>query len=113
MSITSTEFTWALVNIAADLMTSGFLWLLLLGSLGGFLAGLLGVGGGVLFIPVITAYLQQYNISSAEMVKFTLANSIARRITRAFITGRPSSEIATAPACFIEPIAASSSPGSG
>lgn len=77
MSITSTEFTWALVNIAADLMTSGFLWLLLLGSLGGFLAGLLGVGGGMLFIPVITAYLQQYNISSAEMVKFTLANSIA------------------------------------
>ncbi len=77
MSITSTEFTWAFVNIAADLMTSGFLWLLLLGSLGGFLAGLLGVGGGMLFIPVITAYLQQYNISSAEMVKFTLANSIA------------------------------------
>ena len=77
MSITSTEFTWAFVNIAADLMTSGFLWLLLLGSLGGFLAGLLGVGGGMLFIPVITAYLQKYNISSAEIVKFTLANSIA------------------------------------
>ena len=38
------------------------------------------------------------------------ANSMARRITRAFITGRPSSEIATAPACFMEPMAASSSP---
>jgi hypothetical protein len=35
---------------------------------------------------------------------------MARRITRAFITGRPSSEIATAPACTIDPIAASSSP---
>lgn len=58
-------------------MTSGFLWLLLLGSFGGLLAGLLGVGGGMLFIPVITSYLHQYDISSTEMVKFTLANSIA------------------------------------
>ncbi len=73
----STEFTWASINIATDLMTSGFLWLLLLGSVGGLLAGLLGVGGGMLFIPVITSYLHQYDISSAEMVKFTLANSIA------------------------------------
>jgi uncharacterized membrane protein YfcA len=73
----STEFTLASINIATDLMTSGFLWLLLLGSFGGLLAGLLGVGGGMLFIPVITSYLYQYDISSTEMVKFTLANSIA------------------------------------
>ncbi len=75
--ITSTEFALASINIATDLMTSGFLWLLLLGSFGGLLAGLLGVGGGMLFIPVITSYLHQYDISSTEMVKFTLANSIA------------------------------------
>jgi len=31
-------------------------------------------------------------------------------MTRAFITGRPSSDTATAPAFFIEPIAASASP---
>lgn len=73
----STEFTLASINIVTDLMTFGFLWLLLLGSFGGLLAGLLGVGGGMLFIPVITSYLHQYDISSAEMVKFTLANSIA------------------------------------
>ena len=73
----STEFTLASINIATDLMSSEFLWLLLLGSFGGMLAGLLGVGGGMLFIPVITSYLHQYDISSAEMVKFTLANSIA------------------------------------
>ena len=73
----STEFTLASINIATDLMTSEFLWLLLLGSFGGLLAGLLGVGGGMLFIPVITSYLHQYDISSTEMVKFTLANSIA------------------------------------
>ena len=73
----STEFTLASINIATDLMTAEFLWLLLLGSFGGLLAGLLGVGGGMLFIPVITSYLHQYDISSTEMVKFTLANSIA------------------------------------
>ena len=77
MLITSTEFSWTLINISTDLLTAGFLWLLLLGSFGGLLAGLLGVGGGMLFIPVITSYLHQYDISSAEMVKFTLANSIA------------------------------------
>ena len=35
---------------------------------------------------------------------------MARRITRAFITGRPSSESATTPAFFMEPISASASP---
>ena len=39
------------------------------------------------------------------------AYSIARRITRAFITGMPSSETATTPAAFMAPIDASSSPG--
>ena len=77
MLITSTGFSWTLINISTDLLTVGFLWLLLLGSFGGLLAGLLGVGGGMLFIPVITSYLHQYDISSTEMVKFTLANSIA------------------------------------
>lgn len=74
---TSTEFSWTLMNISTDLLTNGFLWLLLLGSLGGLLAGLLGVGGGMLFIPVITSHLHQYDINSTELVKFTLANSIA------------------------------------
>ncbi len=35
---------------------------------------------------------------------------MARRMTRAFMTGRPSSEIATMPASRMEPMAASSSP---
>ena len=35
---------------------------------------------------------------------------MARRITREFITGRPSSEMATAPAAFMLPMAASSTP---
>ena len=35
---------------------------------------------------------------------------MARRMTRAFITGRPSSEMATTPAAFMDPMAESSSP---
>ena len=54
-----------------------FLLLLLCGSLGGFLAGLLGVGGGMLFIPVINEYLSHYPLTTDELVKYTLANSIA------------------------------------
>lgn len=54
-----------------------FLILLLCGSMGGFLAGLLGVGGGMLFIPVIHEYLSSYSLSTDEIVKYTLGNSIA------------------------------------
>ena len=54
-----------------------FLLLLLCGSVGGFLAGLLGVGGGMLFIPVINEYLSNYPLTTDELVKYTLANSIA------------------------------------
>jgi uncharacterized membrane protein YfcA len=51
--------------------------LFLIGSLGGLLAGLLGVGGGLIFIPVIEHYLKPYHLSSTENVKYILANSIA------------------------------------
>ncbi len=54
-----------------------FFLLLTVGAIGGFLAGLLGVGGGLIFIPIITLLLQNHSISNEEMVRFTLANSIA------------------------------------
>ncbi len=57
--------------------------------------------------PALKCRSSQWLITGIPKLR---ANSIARRITRAFITGRPSSEIATAPASFIEPMAASSSP---
>jgi uncharacterized protein len=47
------------------------------GCLGGFMAGLLGVGGGMIFIPFIQYMLSDFSdISDSEIVKFTLANSI-------------------------------------
>jgi uncharacterized membrane protein YfcA len=51
--------------------------LLLVGALGGFLAGLLGVGGGLIFIPIISLLLENHHLSNSDIVRFTLANSIA------------------------------------
>ncbi len=51
--------------------------LLFIGCIGGFLAGLLGVGGGIIFIPVIGYFLGDYSLNSDELVRYTLANSIA------------------------------------
>lgn len=54
------------------------LLLLLVGSVGGFLAGIMGVGGGLIFIPVLTYLFGQFpHITAEEAVRFTLANSIA------------------------------------
>lgn len=52
--------------------------LLVIGSVGGFLAGIMGVGGGLIFIPVLTYLFAQFpGITTEEAVRFTLANSIA------------------------------------
>lgn len=54
------------------------LLLLFIGSVGGFLAGIMGVGGGLVFIPVLTYIFGQFEVlSHTEIVRFTLANSIA------------------------------------
>jgi len=58
-------------------MILNFFILIIGGCLGGFLAGLLGVGGGMIFIPFIQYMLSDFtNIPDSEIVKFTLANSI-------------------------------------
>lgn len=47
------------------------------GCFGGFLAGLLGVGGGLIYIPLLQYLLSQIgHIPDDEVVKFTLANSV-------------------------------------
>ncbi len=51
--------------------------LILIGSVGGLLAGIMGVGGGLIFIPVLTYLFSQQGLPTDEIVKFTLANSIA------------------------------------
>lgn len=52
------------------------LFLLFLGGLGGFLSGLLGVGGGIVFVPVFTFYLRHKGVIEDDQVLYVLANSL-------------------------------------
>jgi uncharacterized protein len=51
--------------------------LMLLGCGAGFLAGLLGVGGGMLLVPFLTAMLTQQGVDRALSVKMAIATAMA------------------------------------
>jgi uncharacterized membrane protein YfcA len=51
--------------------------LLALGAFAGFLAGLLGVGGGMLMVPFVTLLLSARGVESAHAVKMAIATSMA------------------------------------
>lgn len=50
--------------------------LLLLGSVGGLLAGLLGIGGGVVYVLIFSHYLSKYGLSESAIVQAIIANSM-------------------------------------
>jgi len=50
--------------------------LVLSGLLGGFLAGLLGVGGGVIFVFVLSIYFHATGVSDDEIPRYIISNSI-------------------------------------
>ena len=51
--------------------------LLLLGSITGFLAGLLGIGGGMLLVPFMTLLLSAKGMPPQHVVKMAIATSLA------------------------------------
>lgn len=51
--------------------------LLGLGLVSGFLAGLLGIGGGMLMVPVLTALLESRGVAPTLAVKMAIATSMA------------------------------------
>jgi uncharacterized membrane protein YfcA len=52
------------------------LLLLVCGLAGGFLAGLLGIGGGVIYIIILPYALSHIGVPTGEIVQYTIANSI-------------------------------------
>ena len=63
-------------------MTGGLGWqlvveLLILGSGAGFLAGLLGIGGGMLMVPFMTFLLSGKGVPAQHVVKVAIATSLA------------------------------------
>jgi len=55
---------------------SDFIILFLLGSIGAFLSGFLGVGGGIVYIPILDYFLSKIGLSDNNLVKAILANSL-------------------------------------
>lgn len=53
------------------------LQLLVLGGCTGFLAGLLGIGGGMIMVPFLTFFLSQRGVDSGPAVKMAIATSMA------------------------------------
>lgn len=53
-----------------------YLFLFFLGLIGGFLAGLLGVGGGLIYIIILQYVFKKYIDDTYEITRFILANSI-------------------------------------
>lgn len=53
-----------------------FIILFFLGSIGAFLSGFLGVGGGIVYIPILDFFLGKLGLSDDNLVKAILANSL-------------------------------------
>lgn len=53
-----------------------YILIFLLGSFGGFLSGFLGVGGGIVYVPILDYFLSKLGLTDDNLVKGILANSL-------------------------------------
>jgi len=63
-----------------------FILLLSTGLIGGFLGGLLGLGGGVVFAPVLLFYFQQIGVPDAALLPLTIGTSLCAVLITMFST---------------------------
>ncbi|MBX9851986.1 MAG: sulfite exporter TauE/SafE family protein [Cytophagaceae bacterium] len=56
-------------------MLLSFLYLFIAGLLGGFIAGMVGIGGGVIYVFIIPLALRYIGVPEAEIPQYTIANS--------------------------------------
>lgn len=60
---------------------------LVIGCLVGFLAGLLGIGGGLIIVPALVFILPKLGISTDVVMQMALATSLASIVVTSFIAG--------------------------
>lgn len=58
------------------------------GAAAGFVAGLVGVGGGIIFTPVLLVYLQQTGVAPALVPKLTIGSSLVCTLLAALASAR-------------------------
>ena len=62
------------------------LWLVLAGFAGGVLAGLLGIGGGIIYVVILPYALRDVGVSTEYLAPLTIANSIFGVLFASFAT---------------------------
>ncbi len=64
-------------DVIVDSLIQVFVICLLLGSVVGFLAGLLGIGGGLIIVPALLYILPSVGIGSSQITQVAIATSLA------------------------------------